>query len=79
MSPDNQSFKREYLWQGVHSLPSTAFQKSMLDVIYLVSALAFFFYCIRMHSKIVQKQLGLGERHPKMKSQLPANLVQRIG
>lgn len=48
-------------WHDAQSLPSTPFQQSMLGVIYIVFAFAFLSYCLRMQSKIVQKQLGLGK------------------
>lgn len=47
-------------WDDAHSIPTTAFQQSMLAVIYLVAAIALVFYGLRMWARIVQKQVGLG-------------------
>lgn len=43
------------------SFPTTALQVEMLVVVYLVSALAYVTYGLRMYSRITSKQLGLGK------------------
>lgn len=43
------------------SFPTTALQVEMLVVVYLVSALAYVTYGLRMYSRITLKQLGLGK------------------
>lgn len=42
-------------------LPTTALQVEMLAVVYLISALAYVTYGLRMYSRITSKQLGLGK------------------
>lgn len=45
------------------NLPTTTLLLEMLVVVYIVSALAYVTYGLRMYSRITSKQLGLGEQN----------------
>ncbi|KAL1882853.1 hypothetical protein Daus18300_000491 [Diaporthe australafricana] len=46
-------------WEGVSQIPTTQFQQTMLVVIYLVAAVAYITYGLRMYSRVTAKQTGL--------------------
>ncbi|KAG6361656.1 hypothetical protein INS49_009883 [Diaporthe citri] len=46
-------------WQDVSTIPTTHFQQTMLAVMYLVAAVAYLTYGLRMYSRISSKQTGL--------------------
>ena len=48
-------------WQDVGTIPTTRFQQTMLAVMYLVAAVAYLTYGLRMYSRISSKQTGLGK------------------
>lgn len=48
-------------WEGVSQIPTTQFQQTMMAVIYLVAAVAYITYGLRMYSRINSKQTGLGK------------------
>ncbi|KAK2613378.1 hypothetical protein N8I77_000296 [Diaporthe amygdali] len=46
-------------WEDISQIPTTQFQQAMLVVIYLVAAVAYITYGLRMYSRISSKQTGL--------------------
>lgn len=57
-------------WQDVSTIPTTQFQQSMLAVMYLVAAVAYLTYGLRMYSRISSKQTGLGKYESNAKFSL---------
>lgn len=55
-------------WQDVSAIPTTQFQQSMLAVMYLVAAVAYLTYGLRMYSRISSKQTGLGKYEQAMQN-----------
>lgn len=58
-------------WEDISQIPTTQFQQAMLVVIYLVAAVAYITYGLRMYSRISSKQTGLGKNNG---AQYPAAL-----
>lgn len=55
-------------WQDVGTIPTTQFQQAMLAVMYLVAAVAYLTYGLRMYSRISSKQTGLGKHEQTIRS-----------
>lgn len=63
-------------WQDVSTIPTTQFQQSMLAVMYLVAAVAYLTYGLRMYSRISSKQTGLGKYEQAMQNLVDSFLRQ---
>lgn len=57
-------------WQDVSTIPTTQFQRTMLAVMYLVAAIAYLTYGLRMYGRISSKQTGLGKYEQTMQNLL---------
>lgn len=53
-------------WQDVSNIPSTRLQRTMLAVLIFWTLFALAAYCLRMYSRVRNKQLGSGEHHSSL-------------